>query len=130
MAEKELKTKVVCTYAGHSVKSNRGLALTLKAGYDELTNYIKLISYLNLDVDVVAKLPEQKPLKLGVFKVKNISVDHDGEGKLTFDSMTDFTEPDNINLLVGPDAFVCMFKAVAEIEDEDDEQEESNEWSE
>lgn len=51
------KVKEVVTYGGHSLKASGSVDLTLKAGYSELTNSIKLMQMLNNDVSIKAKVP-------------------------------------------------------------------------
>lgn len=46
------KVKEVVTYGGHSLKASGSVDLTLKAGYSELTNSIKLMQMFNNDVSI------------------------------------------------------------------------------
>lgn len=125
--EKEVKTKVVGKYNGHNVRANKSIDLDIICAYDQLPSYIQTVQYLNNDVEIIAKLPDEKPMKLGTFRVKSVNVGGDGEGKIKFNSMTDFVELDNIDSLIGSDYLQLMFKANIEIEEEE-EDEHGDEW--
>ena len=125
--EKEVKTKVVGKYNGHSVKANKSIDLDIVCAYDQLPSYIQTVQYLNNDVEIIAKQPDEKPKKLGTFRVKGVNVCGDGEGKIKFNSMTDFVELENIDSLIGSDYLQLMFKANIEIEEEE-EDEHGDEW--
>lgn len=116
---KELKTRSLAKYNGHSIKTNKAVDLSLKFSYEELPNYIKLIQFLNENVTITIKKGDQKPQRLGTFMVKEIKIDHDGEGIIKFNSMMDYIEPDELNTLVGEDIFKVMFEATTEAADED-----------
>lgn len=117
---KELKTRSLAKYNGHSIKTNKAVDLVLKFSYEELPNYIKLIQFLNENVTITIKRGDQKPQRLGTFMVKEIKIDHDGEGILKFNSMMDHIEADELNTLVGEDIFKVMFEATTEATDEED----------
>lgn len=120
----DIKVKEVVTYGGHSLKANGAVDFTLKAGYSELSNSIKLMQMLNNDVNIKAKIPGEKPMKLGMFRVKQIVVDDDGESVLKFNGLNDHIEMDNLNMLPLNDSdtreFVVLMEA--EIEEEEDEE--------
>ena len=119
---KKVKVRVVAAYNGHNIKPNKNVDLALKCRYDELANYIQLIQFLNEVVEIVAKVGDNPAKKLGSFRVKEIKVDHDGEGVLKFNSMLDFVNADDINSLVGEELIKIQFTAeVEEAEDEDEE---------
>ena len=122
MAEK-VKVRVVAAYNGHNIKPNKNVDISLKCRYDELTNYIQLIQFLNEDVDIVAKVGDNPANKLGSFRVKEIKVDHDGEGVLKFNSQLDFVNADDINSLVGEELIKVQFTAEIEEEEEEDDEE-------
>lgn len=117
--EKAIQTKVVGRYKGHNVTANKNVNISFVCGYDQLTSYIQLIQFLNIDVDVIAKLPDEKPMKLGIFRVKDVKIDHDGEGVLKFNGMDDFVDTDAINKLVGSELIQIRFKGIVELEDDD-----------
>ena len=119
-----VKIKEVVTYAGHSLKANGAVDFTLKAAYSELANSIQMMQMLNNDVEIKAKLPGSKPMKLGLFRIKQIVVDGDGESVLKFNGLNDYIEMDNLNLLpLNKDEnkeFQILAEAEIEMEDEID----------
>ena len=125
---KNIKVKQVVVYGGHSLKANGAVDFTLKAAYSELVNTIQTMQMLNNDVDIKAKLPGKKAMKLGMFRIKQIIVDGDGESILKFNGLNDHIEMDNLNLLpLNTDdnkEFAIMMEA--EIEDEEEEGEEDD----
>ena len=120
----EVKVKEVVTYGGHSLKANGAVDFTLKASYSELTNSIKLMQMLNNDVNIKAKVPGGKAMKLGIFRVKQIVVDGDGESVLKFNGLNDHIEMDNLNMLPLNDSetkeFVVLMETEIEEENEDE----------
>lgn len=121
-----VKVKEVVKYGGHSLSANGSVNFTLKAAYSELTNSIKLMQMLNNDVNIKAKIPNSKPMKLGMFRIKQIVIDGDGESTIKFNGLNDYIEMDNLNLLpLSSDdnkEFVVLMEA--EIEEETEEEEE------
>lgn len=119
-----VKIKEVVTYAGHSLSANGSVNFTLKAAYSELANSIQMMQMLNNDVDIKAKLPGHKPMRLGMFRIKQIVVDGDGESVLKFNGLNDYIEMDNLNLLpLNKDEnkeFQILAEAEIEMEEEDD----------
>ena len=122
----EIKVKEVVRYGGHSLSANGSVNFTLKAQYSELSNSIKLMQMLNNDVNIKAKVPGGKAMKLGIFRVKQIVVDGDGESVLKFNGLNDYIEMDNLNMLPLNDSdtkeFVVLMEAEIEEEDEDGEE--------
>ena len=121
----KIKVKEIVRYGGHSLSPNGSVNLTLKAAYSELSHSIMLMQLLNNDVNIKAKVPGSKASKLGMFRVKAINVDGDGESVLKFNGLNDYIEMDNLNALPLNDSdvkeFAVMFEA--EIEEESEEQE-------
>lgn len=119
-----VKVKQVVTYGGHSLKANGAVDFTLKSAYSELVNTIQTMQMLNNDVSIKAKLPGKKPMKLGVFRIKQIVIDGDGESLLKFNGLNDHIEMDNLNLLpLNTDdnkEFAVMMEAEIEPEDEEE----------
>lgn len=122
-----IKVKEVVTYGGHSLSANGSVNLTLKSSYSELPNSIKLMQVLNNDVSIKAKVPGGKAMKLGIFRVKQIVIDGDGESILKFNGLSDYIEMDNLNLLpLNTDdnkEFVVLMEADIEIEGEAEDDE-------
>lgn len=126
------KVRAMCSYGGHGIKMNGNVDLTLKSKYSEMPNYIQLIQMLNNDVSITVKTTDEE-FSLGVFRVKEIKVDHDGEGILKFNSLNDFVETDNLNKLItakdtAPE-FGVTFEAEIELEESAVEDEEDD-WDE
>lgn len=121
----KVKVKEVVKYGGHSLSANGSVNFTLKASYSELPNTIQMMQMLNNDVTVKAKLPTGKPMKLGMFRIKQIIIDGDGESTLKFNGLNDYIEMDNLNLLPlnndDSKEFVIMMEAEIEIEEEEGE---------
>lgn len=94
-----IKVKEVVKYDGHNVSANGSVNFNLKASYSELVNSIQAMQMLNNDVMIKAKIPGSKVMKLGIFRIKQIVIDGDGESKLKFNGLNDYIEMDNLNLL-------------------------------
>ena len=126
-----LKVKEVVKYGGHSLSANGSVNFTLNAQYSELTNTIMLMQMLNNDVSIKAKIPNEKPMKLGHFRIKQIIIDDDGESKIKFNGLSDYIEMDNLYLLLlnsdENKQFVVLMEADIEVEEELEEGEEENE---
>lgn len=121
-----ISVKEVVKYDGHNVSANGSVNFNLKADYSELVNTIKVMQMLNNDITIKAKLPDRKPFKLGVFRLKQIVIDGDGESKIKFNGLNDYIEMDNLNQLpLNSDdmkQFIVMFTADIENEDEAEEE--------
>lgn len=120
---KTIKVKEVVTYAGHSLRANGSVNLTVKAMYSELTNSIQMMQMLNNDVDLKARVANGKPMRLGYFRIQEIKVDSDGESTIKFNGISDNIEMDHLNELPLNDADTKQFTilAVAEVDLEDGE---------
>lgn len=120
-----VKVKEIVKYGGHNLSANGSVNLTLKASYSELTNTIQLMQMLNNDVNIKAKIPGEKAMKLGMFRIKEIKVEGDGESVIKFNSLNDYTEMDNLNYLPikgsENEEFAVMMSAEIEIEKEGEE---------
>ena len=120
-----VKVKEIVKYGGHNLSANGSVNLTFKASYSELTNTIQLMQMLNNDVNIKAKVPGEKAMKLGMFRIKEIKVEGDGESIIKFNSLNDYTEMDNLNYLPikgsENEEFAVMMNAEIEIEKEGEE---------
>ena len=129
MAMKEIKIKEFVAYNGSATKANGVVTLNLKAMYSELTNTIKVLQLLNNDV----KITVNDDKVLGVFRVKDVVVDGDGQSKLKFESMSEAVEMPVMNSLVNIEGEfkITMESKVdledADVEDEDDDESEAEE---
>lgn len=117
--EHHVEVKLLGKYNGHSVKANQSVDLGIKAGYDQLTQSVQLLQMLNNDVTILAKTPDNKAFKLGVFRVQAVNIAHDGESTIKFNSMADFTEVDNFSKLIGSDMVMLRVSADIEVESEE-----------
>ena len=114
--EQHVEVKIIGKYNGHSVKANQSVDMAFKAGYDQLTQSVMLLQMLNNDVTILAKVPDEKPFKLGTFRVQAVNISHDGESAIKFNSMADFTEVDNFSKLIGSEMVVLKVSADIEVE--------------
>lgn len=116
-----VKVKEVVTYGGHSISANGSVNLTFKAQYSELVNTVQALQLLNNDVFIKARVAGMKPMKLGMFRVKDVSVSGDGSSTIKFNGISDYIEVDKLNLLPLKDSDTPLFNILmeAEIEEED-----------
>ena len=116
MAE-TVKTKIECIFNGQNIKKNGDIDLKFKAPYSELVNAMALVRMINCNIGVYAKVNANKPNFLGTFYFNKLSLDHDGESTITFNTELDSSEIDNFKTLLEIDAVIILLcKAV--IEDE------------
>ena len=109
---------MVVQYNGHSFRKNGDLDLNFKVDYSEIVNVLSLMRMLNQNIDIQAKIGSGKPELLGVFQIKNINIDRDGESKLKFNSETSSINPSKLMELSEPDTLILL-RALAYIESED-----------
>lgn len=117
----KIDVRTVANYKGHSLSENGSVNLSLKLRYDELTKTIETMQMLNNDVDITVKLPGVKAMKIGMFRIKNITVDGDGESVIKFNGVNDYIEVDNLNNMVTKEPFQVKFSANIESEDDTSE---------
>lgn len=124
----KLKVMEVMKYGGHSLSANGMVNVTFTAMYSELAKSLQLMQLLNEDVTVAAKLPSEKPMPLGTFRVHQLIVDDDGESKVKLRGMSEFVETDSLNSLPLRNSdvpeFQVMFKADIESVEGDEEEDE------
>lgn len=121
----EIKVRQVVRYDGHNVMANGSINLGFKANYSELTKTIELQQLLNNDVEIKCKLPDEKRvIKLGRFRIKQTTIDGDGESKIKLNGLKDYIETDNLNLLpLNSDSvseFVVLYSSDIELESEEE----------
>ena len=123
---KKITINEFVSYSGHNISANGIVNLTLVAKYSELTNTIQAMQTLNEDIKIKARLGSEKPMMLGIFRIKNIVIDGDGESKIKFVSDRDSVELDNINKLpfANEDNSEFMIRMEANIEEEDENKDE------
>ena len=122
--EKEIKFKIPGTYKGHSVKQNGVVELNLGFKYSELHLSVLNTQLLNENISLFAKL-DGSVESLGVFMIKNIGIDHDGNSTIKYGSTMDNAESNTINELSykKTDDVMFMLKATIEVEEGEDEDE-------
>ena len=124
----KLKVMEVMKYGGPSLSANGMVNVTFTAMYSELAKSLQLMQLLNEDVTVAAKLPSEKPMPLGTFRVHQLIVDDDGESKVKLRGMSEFVETDSLNSLPLRNSdvpeFQVMFKADIESVEGDVEEDE------
>lgn len=123
MSEKTIVNQVV-KYGGHSLSPNGSVNLTLKGSYSELVCTINLMQMLNNDVIVKARIPNVGTKKLGMFRIKNITIDGDGESTIKLNGLSDYIETDSLNALPIKgeeiELFSVRYEALIEKEKDDD----------
>ena len=125
--DKKVDFKMVAKYNGHKIKPSGAVDLNVTCKYSEMTNTIQLLQLLSNDIKLVVKKPNEKPFKLGTFRLQALNYDHDGQAKIRFNSMTDFVEVDDINRLIPDDKqerFIIRVMAEIEIEEGDEQEDE------
>lgn len=122
----KIQIKEVVEYNGHSLSANGSVNFRLKAKYSELKSTILLMQMLNNDILIKAKPVGRKALKLGMFRLKQIIIDGDGESIIKLNGISDYIEMDNLNLLPlsseDDKIFSVLFEAEIEIEKQEDEE--------
>lgn len=122
----KIQIKEVVEYNGHSLSANGSVNFRLKAKYSELKSTILLMQMLNNDILIKAKPAGRKALKLGMFRLKQIIIDGDGESIIKLNGISDYIEMDNLNLLPlsseDDKIFSVLFEAEIEIEKQEDEE--------
>lgn len=117
-----VKIKTVASYGGHNVNQAGSVSLKLVFSYDTITKYIQAIQMLNENVNLLAVINGEK-IKLGSFMINSINIDHDGAGKIKFNSQLDYVEIDNISKLINSDLFKIMLQAEIDVEENNKEEE-------
>lgn len=120
--EQKVDIKAIGKYDGHGVKGNKSVDLKFKLRYSELTKAIQLLQLLNVDIKLTVKLDDEKPKGLGLFRLQEVKVDHDGESAIKLNSSLDYIEADGLNNLIG-EVLALRFIATVEVEEEDEEEE-------
>lgn len=117
-----IKIKQLVEYNGHSIRSNGSVDLNLKSKYSNLVNTISLTQLLNNDITMFAKVAK-KVTKLGVFRIKTITIDGDGESKIKLVGLSDYIEMDELNNLPlsNEDASEFYVRYEADVETEEGE---------
>ena len=119
----QIKVKQLVEYNGHGLRANGSVDLNFKAKYSNLVNTIQLMQLLNNDITIKAKV-SNKVTRLGIFRIKNVVIDGDGESKIKLIRLSDYIEMDELNNLPlsNEDAkeFYVMYEADVEEETEEE----------
>lgn len=110
----KIDVKEVVNYKGHSIKANGNVDLSFSAMYSEITNSIKCLQMLNNDVNVFVRMPNEKPFPLGMYRIKEVKFDDDGESTIKFNSIDTSVELDNLSRVITSDQF--QIRMIAEVE--------------
>lgn len=121
----QVKVKEVVKFGGNSQSKNGSVNINFDAGYGELVESVKVLQMLNADVTIKAKLPGEKAMMLGMFRVHHVDFAGDGASRLKFNGLRDFVEFNNINKLPLSTDEISEFQVlmVADIEEEDEDEE-------
>lgn len=117
----EIKVMAVAQYKGYSLSENGSVNLSLDFKYDQLVNVIQMTQMFSNDVVVTVKRPGIKSLKLGMFRIKSIVIDGDGESRVKLNGLNDYVEVGNLNDIVTKEFFQVRFVADIESEETSDE---------
>lgn len=115
----------VVEYKGHNVKQSGAVTLTLGAAYDEITDSIKLLQLINEDVSLKAKMPNQKPVFVGTFKINGINFAKDGKSTIKLTSISEAVDTDNLSGIVTTGQFRVQYEGDIEAPEEEEEEEEN-----
>jgi hypothetical protein len=118
---KEVKIKIVGKYNGHEIKPNKAVNLKFNFEYSELVECIKLHQLVNENIEVLAKIGDAKPIKLGTYMLDKYECDKNGECKLKLNSITDHVESNNLNILSDEPTKAINVLFRAEIDDSEEE---------
>lgn len=119
--EKKVTVKMISSYNGHSIKQNGNVDVALKCTYGELVNAVQCVQLLNNDISLAVKLPDEKPFKLGTFRLKELKIDNDGESVVKFNSQVSFVETDNLNRLVTDGEFQVRLESEVDVGEAEEE---------
>lgn len=127
--EKKIKQKGIATFNGLNVGTNKTVTVKFKLRYDEILTSVELLQGLNSDITVQAKTVNSKPLNLGIFTIGSMNFDKDGNALITFKSLLDNVNLENICSLLEEDYIILRFMAVIELPDNSiEESEKIEEW--
>ena len=96
----KLAITAVGQYDGHTVKKNKAIDLKFKFSYDERSNMATAIAFINQNINVVVKVENNKPVKIGMFDMHELKFDKDGQCFVKLSSTIDYIETDNLNEII------------------------------
>lgn len=127
--EKELKQKGIVSFNGLAISSKQIITLKIKLKYDELLTSVNLLSGLNTDITVHAKIGVNKPSNLGIFVIGGINTDKDGNTSITLKSLLQNVNLDNICEFIDAEKVQMQFKAILELPDKEVSKQEQEKWN-
>lgn len=128
--ERKLKQKGIASFEGLSIGKNKTIQVKFKLRYDEILTSVELLQGLNNDITLHAKVPDKKPMNLGIFTIGAINFDKDGNATIPFKSLTDNVNVESICSLVDEELIQLRFQAIIELPDTSVEESEggAEEW--
>lgn len=120
--QKKLKQKGIAHFEGLTIGKNKTVQLKFKLRYDEIMTSVELLSGLNTDITIHAKVPSMdKAVNLGMFTIGGINFDRDGNAVIPFKSLTENVNLDSICAIMEEDYIQLKFLAVLELPDSEEE---------
>lgn len=128
--ERKLKQQGIASFEGMSIGKNKTIQVKFKLRYDEILTSVELLQGLNNDITLHAKVPDKKPMNLGIFTIGAINFDKDGNATIPFKSLTDNVNVESICSLVDEELIQLRFQAIIELPDTSVEESEggAGEW--
>lgn len=128
--ERKLKQQGIASFEGLSIGKNKTIQVKFKLRYDEILTSVELLQGLNNDITLHAKVPDKKPMNLGIFTIGAINFDKDGNATIPFKSLTDNVNVESICSLVDEELIQLRFQAIIELPDTSVEESEggAEEW--
>ena len=128
--ERKLKQQGIASFEGLSIGKNKTIQVKFKLRYDEILTSVELLQGLNNDITLHAKVPDKKPMNLGIFTIGAINFDKDGNATIPFKSLTDNVNVESICSLVDEELIQLRFQAIIELPDTNVEESEggAEEW--
>lgn len=127
---RKLKQQGIASFEGLSIGKNKTIQVKFKLRYDEILTSVELLQGLNNDITLHAKVPDKKPMNLGIFTIGAINFDKDGNATIPFKSLTDNVNVESICSLVDEELIQLRFQAIIELPDTSVEESEggAEEW--
>lgn len=110
----------VVEYKGHTLKQTGALTLSLFAPYDGITGSVQLLQLINEDVTLKAKIPNKKPIFIGIFKINGINFAKDGKSTIKLASVNTAVDTDNLSELITEGSFQVQYSGNVEEENEEE----------
>lgn len=128
--ERKLKQQGIASFEGLSIGKNKTIQVKFKLRYDEILTSVELLQGLNNDITLHAKVPDKKPMNLGIFTIGAINFDKDGNATIPFKSLTDNVNVESICSLVDEELIQLRSQAIIELPDTSVEESEggAEEW--